>query len=693
MQQERIVQLVGGLDLVTPGMNKRPGTCIAAQNYESNVEGYGRMEGYERLSGQPQPHLASYWLLDFDSGSTQIMEGDTVTGDTSGATAIALYDATADTGTWGGGDAAGTLILYNVVGTFQDNEGLEVSASNVATADGTATERASSDDTLDRTYIQAAIEARRDAISAPTGSGAIRGVTTFNGVAYCFRDNAGGTAGQMLKATQSGWQAQSFGTMLDFTGGGVAEIVEGDAITGATSGATANVDRVILQSGTWSGGDAAGYLVLSGQSGTFQSENIDTATQANIATIDGDSDAITLPTGGTYRTVEHNFYGTSAFRRLYFVNGQGYAHEWDGDILCPIKVPGLGPATDTPTFIGEHSNHLLLGYNGGTVIISGTGLPLSYISTDGAAEIGLGVDLTGIQSRTRKSTIIAARNRIGYLTGSDSTDFDLQYISEESGVIANSMQAVGDIRFMDDIGVRSLQGAQEFGDWNMNTDTALVEPLIKEKRKAGATLVGSCRVKSKAQYRVFYDDKTVLCIYYGRQRPEVMPLVLEFTPSVIFSGELPNGDEILLAGSTEGMVYRLDVGASADGEEIEAFVMPAFDHMGSPNMLKRFHRCLIGISNGGPALTLYHAANYSYGDANLPEALEQTISLPGSGGFWDVFTWDLAHWDAATQSSAFADMEGIGHNVSNALIHASTYEEPHTLTELSIFWTPRRKRR
>lgn len=693
MQEERVVPLLGGLDLVTPNVSKRPGSCIAAQNYESAVQGYRRMDGYERIDGHPQPHLASYWLLDFDSGSTQIMEGDTVTGDTSGATGVALYDATATTGTWGGGDAAGTLILYNVSGTFQDNEGLEVSASNVATADGTTTERGAADDTNDTTYLRAAIEARRTPVSAPTGSGAIRGVCTYGGVVYCFRDNAGGTAGQMYKATASGWSLQSLGRIVDFTGGGTAAIAEGDTITGATSAATATVERVILQSGTWSGGDAAGYLVLSGQSGTLQAENLDTGTQANIATIAGDSSAITLPAGGTYHAIEHNFYGTSALRRLYFVNGQGYAHEWDGSVLAPIKVPGLSSANDTPNFVGEHSNHLLLAYPGGTVLISGTGLPLSYISTDGATEIGLGMDITGLQSRTRKATVIAARNRIGYLTGSDSTDFNFQYITEESGVVANTMQAIGDIKFLDDIGVRGLSAAQEFGDWNMRTDTDLVEPLFREKRAGNATAVGAMRVKSKNQYRLFFDDKTVICTYYGRQRPETMQFLLDFTPSCVFSGELPNGDEILLAGSSDGMVYRMDVGTSADGEEIEAFIMPAFDHMGAPNLAKRFHRCLISVADGGTELNLFHAANYSYGDANLPESVEQAISLPGSGGFWDVFTWDNAHWDRGVQTEAFAEMEGIGFNVSNALAHVSTYEQPHTLTSLSIFWTPRRKRR
>lgn len=72
-----------------------------------------------------------------------------------------------------------------------------------------------------------------------------------------------------------------------FTSGGVLEIRPGDVITGATSGATATVIGSVLTSGTWAGGDAAGTLVVRSDAGTFQAENLNTPTQANIATIGG----------------------------------------------------------------------------------------------------------------------------------------------------------------------------------------------------------------------------------------------------------------------------------------------------------------------------------------------------------------------------------------------------------------------
>lgn len=63
---------------------------------------------------------------------------------------------------------------------------------------------------------------------------------------------------------------------IPFTSGGTNEVVAGDTIVGATSGATAIVGQVLLQSGSWAGGDAAGVFIahVDDITGTFGSENV-----------------------------------------------------------------------------------------------------------------------------------------------------------------------------------------------------------------------------------------------------------------------------------------------------------------------------------------------------------------------------------------------------------------------------------
>ncbi len=66
--------------------------------------------------------------------------------------------------------------------------------------------------------------------------------------------------------------------VVPFSGGGTNEISVGDLITGATNGtATAIIKQVLLYSGSWAGGDAAGFFTIERDSWSgvnFGSENI-----------------------------------------------------------------------------------------------------------------------------------------------------------------------------------------------------------------------------------------------------------------------------------------------------------------------------------------------------------------------------------------------------------------------------------
>ena len=81
---------------------------------------------------------------------------------------------------------------------------------------------------------------------------------------------------------------------VSYTSGGTYQILVGDVITGAISGATGRVIAITLTSGTWAGGDAAGVITVCDQSGTFQSENLNVGTNNDVATIGGNTAAVSL---------------------------------------------------------------------------------------------------------------------------------------------------------------------------------------------------------------------------------------------------------------------------------------------------------------------------------------------------------------------------------------------------------------
>ena len=86
-------------------------------------------------------------------------------------------------------------------------------------------------------------------------------------------------------------EGEKEGVILAFDTG-AQEFTEGTTLTGQSSGATATIDEVTVNAGTWAGGDAAGFLSLSNASSatvTFQDgeELVDNGTIPGSATADG----------------------------------------------------------------------------------------------------------------------------------------------------------------------------------------------------------------------------------------------------------------------------------------------------------------------------------------------------------------------------------------------------------------------
>jgi hypothetical protein len=160
--------MAGGLDLVTPSLQKSPGRCIDALNYEpTTVGGYRRINGYERFDGRPSPTAASYWVIGITlTGS--IANGATVTGATSGATgrALGLYDSNT------------TLVLGRVSGTFVSGEALQVTAVTQATATSAAMLNGATLPSDHADYKFLAANDRRAYIACPTINVSCN-VTTF----------------------------------------------------------------------------------------------------------------------------------------------------------------------------------------------------------------------------------------------------------------------------------------------------------------------------------------------------------------------------------------------------------------------------------------------------------------------------------------------------------------------------------
>ena len=681
MIQSEYFPLVGGLNLVDPPITLPPGNLLYGDNYECGVRGgYRRIDGFERYDGNPRPSAATYWILDFDAGTAAISEGDIVTG-VSGGSGEALIDAVIESGSYVGNDAAGYLVLTAVTGTFVDDDNLQVSAVTKCVANGTQQLRAADTDALDATYYNDATETARAKISAVTGSGNMRGVHVYNGDVYAFRDNSGATACVMYKATTSGWVAQDLGNTIDFTSGGTYEVVEGDTITGATSTETAIVKRIILTSGSWAGGDAAGRFILYSQSGAFQAENLDVGANANVATIAGNSTVQTLLPGGRFEFENYNFGGHDSTYRMYGCDGVNKAFEWDGATFVPIST---GMVTDTPSHIATFKKHLFLSFSGGSAQHSSIGDPYTWSAITGAAELAIGEEIVDFQVLKGDSMAIMGRNQTYILYGTSVADWVLQLFSKDTGAVEWTVQDMGRLRFLDDIGLTELAAVQEYGNFNSNTFSQLIQPLIDSKRSLA---LSSCIVRHKNQYRIFFSDNSgVIATFNGPQLMGLTTIDLGIPVHVITSQEDGSGDEVIYFGSNDGYIYQMDKGTSFDSSVITAIAILPYYHFGSPTMKKRFRK-IVPELDIEPSVQLQLQPDFSYGSPSIPAA--QAIDVLGGGGSWNIDNWGDFLWSSQVVSTGELRISGVGVNMGLYLYSSSATEESHTLHGMTVHYTMR----
>jgi hypothetical protein len=279
-------------------------------------------------------------------------------------------------------------------------------------------------------------------------------------------------------------------------------------------------------------------------------------------------------------------------------------------------------------------------------------------------------------------------NKICVLFGDDADNWQLKTLTDSAGAVAWTAQMIGAPIYQDNKGLRSLDTTEAFGDFDIGTLTKLVEPVFRAKRKAGVSAVASLRVRAKDQYRLFWSDGTGLTAYFGRNPVEILPFDLGFEVSFATSGKDSDGDEILLIGDDEGMVYELDAGLSFDGEEINAFLRLPFNHVGSPAQNKRWTKVVMEM-DGGPDTELGLTTEFAYGDPEQPSGGQIDFSVSGSGGFWGEMNWGEFYWSSPVLGRAEASVDGIGNNLSVTVVSSAAYEEPHVLTGVILHYSHR----
>lgn len=683
------VSYPGGLDLTTPSLALQPGALRACQNFEvSQSGGYARIEGYERYDGHAMPSAASYVVVQFHNNNVSVSNGVTVTQTSSGATGIVATVFATNPGVF----IPNVLILTDTTGTFDTSGNLYVSASLIGNA-------------VPQTFIPtaqqsavataASADVYRGFIGAVPGSGAILGVVAmaFGGVdfVYAFRANSGGTAVNVYVNSSSGWTQVPFFNILFFTGGTGSATPPLDGATLTQGGVTATVKRVMLASGLWaaSGGTATGSFIVTNPSGGNFAAGAATISGSTV-TLAGAQTAITLQPGGKFQFAKNNFYGQPSTRRIYGADGVNKCFEFDGTILAPITT-GLSP--DNPKYITTHKNFLFISQLG-SILFSAPSRPYDWSAVDGAGEIAVGDEVTGMitvpGSQTTATLAVYQASNTSFLYGLDQTSFSLVTFNTGTGALPYSQQNMFDSFVFDNLGIISIRTTLNYGNFISNTLTRNIFPFIQQEREK---LTCSATCFDKAQYRAFFSDGYGLWLTVINEQYLGSGVVLFPNPVyVIDTTDLQNGSSAAYFGSNDGQgyVYQMESGTSFDGANLSAFITLAWDPIKSPRILKKFRGASIEIQ-GDTYVAFQLGYQIGYGSANIG----QPTAIPSSSQFagqvnWDAFTWDNFTWDGQTLSPSDIDMTGTAENVQVTISSQTNYIGSYNVNSIIYHYTNRR---
>lgn len=690
----------GGLDTTSPPLNVLPGFCRKAQNYEQDLNGgYRRIDGYERFDGRAAPSSYSYYILNCTI-TGPVAVGDTVTDDAGTSTAKVLAIGIGHlalarvVGAWPAGnikDTISSVALENGDNFLLENsdELMLEGGSVIGTFTSPPSAGTASSVMLDAQYLNLAADEYRSDIGVVPGSGNVLGVWVYNDDVYAFRNNAGGTAAVMHKATTGGWTAVSLGEEIEITNAN-ASVGEGDTLT--QGGVTATIKRVVIETGSLNSGVNTGRLIISGRSGGNFAAGAATSTGGGSVTLGGAQTAIAfaVPTG-RFEFVNGNFGGSGGTFRMYGCDGKNRAFEFDGTVFTPIRT---GMALDAPEHIAIHQNQLFLSF-GASLQHSAPGEPYSWNAIIGAGELAVGENITGLTTQPGAegggALSILSRNATFTLYGTGVTDWKLVSFKNEAGAYEHTTQKIsGRTVIFDERGICDLATSQNYGNFEDATLSIQVKNdlTVKNSLTSASTII-----REKNQYRLFFTDKTGYYMTMAAGKViGIMPVFYAHAVRCACSAEKSDGEEVAFFGSTDGYVYQFDKGTSFDGSQIEAYIYLAFAFSGAPRVRKRFRQAMFEVKGEG-----YSEMNFSYelnyGGTSLIQPSSVNLPIELGASFWDSFVWDAFYWDGKPILPIEADMTGTGENYSIIIISNSDYFKPHKISGVIVHYSDRRQLR
>lgn len=415
---------------------------------------------------------------------------------------------------------------------------------------------------------------------------------------------------------------------------------------------------------------------------------------------------IEIGSGTTWTSISSTRVGADKYRghRYYWVRPSIILVDSVG---YPLKYDSLGTATEltsgplAATSVWSFKRHMFF-TTGQKVVISAPNDETNFNGVDGAVEINCGHEVYALRP-FRDAIYVFGPTKIFKITGSSSTDFALETISQNLGCIApDSIQEVGgDIIFLSQDGIRTVAGTSNIGDVDLSNKSLTIRGRVSSLIDASSySDISSVVIPDKSQYRLFWSSSS-------QAAADARGLLGSQTSSPVSINEISvdwewfdtkgmqvacsdweytNTARVVIHGDYSGYVQQQEIGVTFDGTAISSVLQYAWWMMEDPEIRKVLQKLSIYIRReGNPTITLGTKLDFEATNIPQPGNITLTSNL-GAVSVYGVGVYGTADYESGTFSDETAESPLVGscYFVSFTLTTSGATDSPYTIDGLTL---------
>ena len=410
--------------------------------------------------------------------------------------------------------------------------------------------------------------------------------------------------------------------------------------------------------------------------------------------------------GNTVTKIRHVQFDFGTGSTIAFADGLNKAIVFNGTNWYQIASTGTGTtgspggdqAVNAPAIIDVFENHLFIGgdlTSNALIVHSAPNNPLNFTAAAGGGQIPVGFKVVQFKP-FRDNLFVFGGNGIKKVTADASASFVTEQVTANVGCIARDsvMEIGGDLVFLAPDGIRPVAGTSRIGDVELETISKSIKGLVLNYIKSfDKDSFNGVVVRSKSQLRYFFGDASQQTINsvgiiggltdvdgsIGWEYGQLLGIRASCCTSEYFEGE-----EYVLHGDYDGVVYRQENGTTFNGIDIPAIYSTPYLDFGDTEIRKTLHKINTFIRAEGP-FTMNISISYDWDDSDTSRPGTYTNTSQGApivyGSSSVSYGNENTRWGGSTKPVLLSDIQGSGFSARATFVSVGNYK-PYSIQGL-----------